>query len=98
MAHYKHALKLRRRNDELPIVIYREDEEGNPIEDPQEICLLYARIEKNEVVLAFDSNNDYRIFRYEVIERGENSIVSEDMKAIIELKRDSLEDRAHGKP
>ena len=90
--HYKAYLKLTRsRGDDRPIIIYREDENGNPILDYRKIGLISVRGNTSDVTMAFDSNNDYKFMRYEVLEK--NFEVFGKLKELVDEKISCLEDK-----
>ncbi len=93
--HYRGYLKLTRRNgDTSPIVLYQEDENGNPILDPNKIILIKVRGQGSEVTLAFDSMNDYKIMRYEILERNPEDFG--ELKEVVDKKESDLENKANG--
>ena len=66
----KKYLKLRRKKDDHPIIIYFNDENGNPILDYNKISIMKVRIERGkEVVVAFDSKSEFQYIRYEALEK-----------------------------
>ncbi len=90
--HYPGYLKLSRQNGDItPIVSYQVDENGNPILDPNKILLIKVRVMGSKITIAFDSMNDYKIMRYEVLEENPEDFGG--LKEVVDKKESDLENK-----
>ena len=85
----KNYLKLRRRSKDPPIVIYVEDENGDPILDSDKVAVMRFRSDGREVVIGVDSANSYKFMRYEVLEKNPEEFGK--LKRVVDNKLSSLE-------
>lgn len=88
---FKNYLKLRRRKDDPPIIVYRVDNNGKPILDYEKIEIINFRIEGSDLVLAFDSKNEYKFMRYEILEKSFEKFGK--LKELVDKKISDLEDK-----
>ncbi|MEK6872396.1 MAG: hypothetical protein AABW90_00100 [Nanoarchaeota archaeon] len=90
--HYKNYLKLTKNsNDDRLIIIYQEDEDGNPVLDYRNIGIIKIRGNNSRVTLAFDSDNDYKFIRYEALEKNPERSVN--LKELVDKKLSCLENK-----
>lgn len=87
--HYQKYLKLTRGNHgSRPIIVYQVDEKENPILDPRKIVIIRVR---GKATLAFDSENDLKFVRYELLEKSSGRY--SDLKMIVDKKISELENK-----
>ncbi len=89
--HFKNYLKLRRKEEDPPVIIYLKDENGNPILDHNKISIIQSRTEGSDIVLAFDSKNQFNFIRYEVLEKYSEL---KNFKEFVDKKISDLENKA----
>jgi len=90
-SHLPGYLKLTRKVNDSPIILFRENENGNINLDPKEIGIIKTRISgSSKTTLAFDSDNNYKFMRYEILEK--NSDYSE-LKKVVDKKLSDLEEK-----
>lgn len=86
---FKNYLKLRRNaSDYRPIIAYQVDKNENPILDPRKIILIRVR---GKATLAFDSQNEYKFMRYEILEKNFEKFG--ELKELVDKKISDLEDK-----
>ena len=83
-------LKLTRNLTDPPIIIFREDDNGETILDPREIGIIKTRTYGSRTTLGFDSDNNYIFMRYEVLE---NSPDYSELKKVVDEKLSRLEEK-----
>ena len=83
-------LKLTRNPTDPPIIIFREDDNGEIILDPREIGIIKTRTYGSKTTLGFDSDNNYKFMRYEVLE---NSPDYSELKKVVDEKLSRLEEK-----
>ena len=86
-------LKLNRNHTDLPIIIFREDDNGEIILDPREIAIIRTRTYGRKTTLGFDSDNNYKFMRYEVLE---NKPYYSELKKVVDEKLSKLEEKVRG--
>jgi len=94
--HMPGYLKLTRNLTDPPIIIFREDDNGKIILDPKEIGIIKTRTYGSKTTLGFDSDNNYKFMRYEILEN--NSDYFELKKVVDEKlsKSSKLEEKVRG--
>ena len=95
-SHMPGYLKLSINPTDPPIIIFREDDNGEIILDPREIVIIKTRIYGSKVTLGFDSDNNYKFMRYEVLE---NNPCYFELKKVVDeklSKSSKLEEKVRG--